>query len=201
MSRSAFLRLEWLLSAALIALSIAWAAFRDLPLAAQLAPTPLSVLAGVVAGAALWATIPLLLRSIPMRRVWDGVLLPFATTLGPRDVLVVALLSGFTEELFFRGVLLPETGIVVSSLCFGALHALCRTDLVWATIIGAGFSALALLGDSLVTPIVAHATYNLGALLILQHSARRTRPRGVVAPAASEARRLPATIAPSQGIG
>jgi membrane protease YdiL (CAAX protease family) len=200
MTRSAFLRLEWLLSAALIVLSIAWAALRDLPLSAQLLPTPTLVIAGVVAGAALWATIPLLLRSTPMRRVWNGVLLPFAASLGPRDVVMVALLSGFTEELFFRGVLLPEAGIVLSSLCFGALHALCATYLVWATVIGAGFSALALVGGSLVPPIVAHATYNLGALLILQRSARRASPPTSVAPA-SEPGRLTATIAPSQGIG
>ena len=200
MSRSAFLRLEWLLSLALIVLSIAWAALRDLPLPQQLHPTPGAVVAGIVAGAALWATIPLLLRSTPMRRVWDGVLLPFAATLGPRDVVVVALLSGFTEELFFRGVLLPETGIVLSSLCFGALHALCATYFVWATVIGAGFSALALASGSLVTPILAHATYNLGALLILQRSARRIPPPSAVAPA-SDGRRVAATIAPSQGIG
>jgi len=200
MTRSAFLRLEWLLSAALVALSIAWAALRDLPLPVQLLPTPGLVLAGVVAGAALWATIPLLLRSAPMRRVWNGVLLPFAASLGPRDVVVVAVLSGFTEELFFRGVLLPEVGIVLSSLCFGALHALCATYLVWATVVGAGFSALALGGGSLVPPIVAHATYNLGALLFLQRSARRASPPTAVAPA-SESRRLAATIAPSQGIG
>jgi membrane protease YdiL (CAAX protease family) len=71
---------------------------------------------------------------------------------------------------------------------------------VWATVIGAGFSALALVSGSLVTPIVAHATYNLGALLILQRSARRMSPPSAVAPA-SEGRRVPATIAPSQGIG
>jgi membrane protease YdiL (CAAX protease family) len=200
MTRSAFLRLEWLLSAALIALSIAWAALRDLPLAEQLRPTPGAIIAGIIAGAALWATIPLLLRSIPMRRVWNGVLLPFAATLAPRDVVVVALLSGLTEELFFRGVLLPEVGIVLSSLCFGALHALCATYLVWATVIGAGFSALALVSGSLVTPIVAHATYNLGALLILQRSARRTPPSNAIT-RASDAGRLSATIAPSQGIG
>lgn len=200
MSRSAFLRLEWLLSLALIVLSIAWAALRALPLSQQLLPTPGAVVAGIVAGAVLWATIPLLLRSTSMRGVWDGVLLPFAVTLGPRDVVVVALLSGFTEELFFRGVLLPEIGIVLSSLCFGALHALCTTYFVWATMIGAGFSALALANGSLVTPILAHATYNLGALLILQRSARRVAPPSAVAPA-SDGRRVPATIAPSQGIG
>lgn len=171
MSRTAFLRLEWILSLALVVVSLAWAAWRDLPFGTLLAPTPAGVLGGALAGAGLWSTIPLLLRSPGMRRIWHEVLGPFASTLSTRDVVAVAALSGFTEELFFRGVLLPETGVVVSSLCFGALHALTATYFVWATAVGAGMSALTLASDSLVVPIVAHATYNFGALLLLRRAA------------------------------
>src|SRR5258705_8317283 len=99
MSRSAFLRLEWLLSAALTMLSLVWAVARGLPLAATLVPSAGPLALGVLVGAALWVTIPLLLRSASMRRVWTEVLLPFSRTLDTRDVVVVALLSGFTEEL------------------------------------------------------------------------------------------------------
>ena len=52
MSRSAFLRLEWLLALALTMLSVAWAAARDLPLAASLTPSGGHVGAGMLAGAA-----------------------------------------------------------------------------------------------------------------------------------------------------
>ena len=200
MSPTAFLRLEWLLSLALTLLSIAWAAARELPLAAALAPTPSRLALGVVAGAALWGTIPLLLRSTAMRRVWNELLLPFSRTLGRRDIVVIALLSGFSEELFFRGVLLPEMGLVLSSLCFGALHALCAVYFAWATLIGAGLGALALASGSLVTPIAAHATYNLGALLLLRHSALRAPAVPVTAAAPAE-QRVSSTIASSQGIG
>jgi len=191
MSRTAFLRLEWLLSLALILLSMAWAAARGLPLAASLTPSAGHLAVGVVAGAALWGTIPLLLRSASMRRVWTDVLLPFSRTLGTRDIAVIALLSGFTEELFFRGVLLPEMGLVLSSLCFGALHALCAVYFVWATVIGAGLGALAFADGSLVTPIAAHATYNLGALLLLRRLAAASP---LTAPTAT-------TIASPHGIG
>ncbi|MCC6763426.1 MAG: CPBP family intramembrane metalloprotease [Deltaproteobacteria bacterium] len=190
MSRTAFLRLEWLLSLALVAVSLAWAALRDLPLAAPLTPTPGRVIAGGLAGALLWTTIPLLLRAPSMRRVWHEVLRPFAGTLSVADVVVIAALSGTTEELFFRGVLLPETGVVASSLCFGALHALTPTYFAWATAVGAGMSALTLTADSLVVPIVAHATYNFGALLLLR--------RAATAPVAAE---TAATIASPHGIG
>lgn len=194
MSRTAFVRLEWIVSLVLIVVSLAWATLRGLPLAAMLAPTTGGVLTGMVAGALLWGTIPLLLRSPGMRRVWDDVLRPFSATLSTRDVVVIAALSGLTEELFFRGILLPETGVVVSSVCFGALHALTAVYFAWATAVGAGMGALTLASNSLVTPILAHATYNLGALLLLRRSAlRATAP-----PVASEA---VATIASPHGIG
>ena len=200
MSRSAFLRLEWLLSLALTMLSMVWAAARDLPLAATLAPGigPLAI--GVLAGAALWGTIPLLLRSAPMRRVWTEILLPFSRTLGTRDVVIISLLSGFTEELFFRGVLLPEIGLVPSSLCFGALHALCLVYFLWASMIGVVLGALTLTGGSLVTAIAAHATYNLGALLLLRRAALRA-PVPAAATPPPAARAVAATIASPHGIG
>ena len=86
----------------------------------------------------------------------------------------VAALSGLSEELFFRGVLLREVGVIATSAIFGLLHALNRVYAVWAACIGAGFAALTIATGSLVAPIVAHATYNLGALLILRrdHAAR-----------------------------
>jgi len=194
MSRTAFLRLEWLMSLGLTALAACWAVLRGLPLAGPLTPTIGTVVGGVASGAALWATIPLLLRSASMRQVWERVLLPFSRALDTRDIVVLALLSGFSEELFFRGVLLPELGLVASSLCFGALHALCAVYAAWAALIGAGFGALALAGGSLVPPIVAHATYNFGALLLLRRSALATIPEATT----GDAR---AAIASPHGIG
>jgi membrane protease YdiL (CAAX protease family) len=194
MSRTAFLRLEWLLSAALVVLSLAWSALRNVPLAGRLVPSASLVLGGVVAGAALWGTIPLLLRAPSMQRVWREVLQPFSAGLSTRDMAVIAALSGATEELFFRGILLPELGVVASSLCFGALHALCAAYFAWATAVGAGMSALTLASESLVPPMIAHATYNLGALLLLRRAAQRAG-----APATSAA--VDSAIASPHGIG
>ena len=194
MSRTAFLRLEWFLSAALVVLSAVWASLRDLPLGASLVPSVGLIVAGLAAGAALWSTIPLLLRTPSMQRVWTEILQPFTATLAAGDMVVIAALSGVTEELFFRGILLPEIGLVASSLCFGALHALCAVYLLWATAVGAGMSALALASDSLVPPIVAHATYNLGALVLLRRSALR---RAASTPAAA----VGPSIASPHGIG
>jgi uncharacterized protein len=195
MSRTAFLRLEWALSLALTACSIGWALARGLPLLERLTPTVPTLAAGIVAGAALWSTIPLLLRSAGMRRVWTEVLQPFSRTLATRDIVTIALLSGVTEELFFRGILLPELGLVLSSLGFGALHALCAVYFGWATLVGAGLGALALATDSLAAPIAAHAVYNLGALLVVRRAALRTPATPVGAPD------VPSAIASPHGIG
>jgi membrane protease YdiL (CAAX protease family) len=196
MSRTAFLRLEWLLSLALVVLSVGWALVRDLSLLDRLLPTPASVALGMTAGAALWGTIPLLLRSAAMRRVWDEVLQPFSRALATRDLVAIALLSGISEELFFRGILLPEIGLALSSLGFGALHALCAVYLGWATLVGAGFGALALATDSLVAPITAHAVYNFGALVLVRRAALRATPTTAAAPAS-----VPTAIASPHGIG
>ena len=197
MSRTAFLRLEWLLSLALAVLAIGWAMARGIPLLDRLTPTLAGLALGIVAGAALWGTIPLLLKSAEMRRVWDEVLQPFSRALATRDLVAIAALSGVSEELFFRGILLPELGLVLSSLGFGALHALCAVYFGWATMVGAGFGALALATDSLVAPIVAHAVYNFGALVLV----RRAALRAVPATAATPASAVPSAIASPHGIG
>lgn len=168
MTRTTFLRLEWSLSIVLLAVSAAWARARGLPLAALLTPHARDVAAGVAVGALLWSSIPLLRRAPVMARLWDTVLAPFARTLSVGDAITVAALSGISEEILFRGVLLPETGLLASSAVFGVLHALNRVYALWAAVIGALFAALALATGTLIAPIVAHATYNLGALLFLR---------------------------------
>jgi len=168
MTRGRFLRLEWALSIALVGLGLAWALLRDVPLAARCAPSVSAVASGVVAGALLWLALPVLFWAPAMRRIRDTVLVPFSRSLRTRDIAVIALLSGASEEFFFRGVLLPEMGLGLSSILFGLLHAVNWTYVVWASATGAGLGLLATHGGSIVAPVVAHATYNFGALLALQ---------------------------------
>ncbi len=168
--RAAFLRLEWGLSLGLIVVAACWAHVRGIALAALLQPTARTLLGGAAVGALLWLSIPILRRLPEMAPVWETVLVPFSRSLTLADVLVVAALSGISEEIFFRGVLLPEIGVVGSSALFGLLHAVNRVYAVWAALIGAAFALLTTHGATLVTPIAAHAVYNAGALLILRRS-------------------------------
>ena len=85
------------------------------------------------------------------------------------DLIWLGLLPGMSEELLFRGVMLPAIGltwfgILISSACFGVMHfsgSQHVSYVIWATIIGGvlGYSAVAT--GSLLVPIAAHVTTNL----------------------------------------
>lgn len=84
------------------------------------------------------------------------------------DSLWIGLLPGMSEELLFRGVMLPAiglnaTGLVVSSLCFGILHMSGPKQwpyAVWATAVGLLLGSSALVTGNLLVPIVAHVVTN-----------------------------------------
>lgn len=87
------------------------------------------------------------------------------------DLIWLGLLPGLSEELLFRGVMLPSLGLnilglMVSSLLFGVLHLSGWQQwsyVVWATIVGLilGYSAIAT--GNLLVPVVAHIVTNLVA--------------------------------------
>ena len=87
-------------------------------------------------------------------------------------LLILGIASAVGEELFFRGLLVPALGLVVSSLAFGLLHQVKgRARWVWAgwaAIMGVLFGALFLATGSLVGPIVAHAAINVTNLKFLR---------------------------------
>ena len=85
------------------------------------------------------------------------------------DLIWLGLLPGLSEELLFRGVMLPALGlnltaVVVSSLLFGVLHLSGAGQwpyVVWATIVGFALGYCALITGNLLVPIVAHIITNL----------------------------------------
>jgi uncharacterized protein len=85
------------------------------------------------------------------------------------DLMWLGLLPGLSEELLFRGVMLPAfgrnwEGIAISSLCFGALHLSGWKQwpyLVWATVVGGVLGFSAVWSGNLLVPIVAHALTNV----------------------------------------
>jgi uncharacterized protein len=107
---------------------------------------------------------------------------PFLVSLSALELGILAAVAGFSEEVLFRGVLLPALsrellsigGLLASSVIFGLVHFASRTYALVAGIMGCYLGILFLLTGSLVVPIVSHALYDFGALLVL---ARRARQR------------------------
>jgi uncharacterized protein len=96
------------------------------------------------------------------------------------DLIWLGLLPGLSEELLFRGVMLPSLGldpigIVLSSLCFGVLH---MTNIqqwpyaVWATLVGMLLAFTMVETGNLLIPIVAHVTTNFVSGLAWKLKAR-----------------------------
>ncbi|MEM7555239.1 MAG: CPBP family intramembrane glutamic endopeptidase [Cyanobacteria bacterium P01_A01_bin.84] len=85
------------------------------------------------------------------------------------DLIWLGLLPGLSEELLFRGVMLPALGsshpaIAVSSICFGILHLSGSGQwsyVIWATVVGFILGYSAILTGNLLVPIVAHILTNL----------------------------------------
>lgn len=85
------------------------------------------------------------------------------------DLIWLGLLPGLSEELLFRGIMLPALGtngvaVIVSSVCFGVLHLSSPRQwpyMVWATVIGLLLGYSALQTGNLLVPIAAHITTNL----------------------------------------
>jgi uncharacterized protein len=96
------------------------------------------------------------------------------------DIIWLGLLPGLSEELLFRGVMLPALGldsfaVFGSSLCFGIVHFSGSQQwpyVIWATIVGIILGYSALLSGNLLVPIVAHMTTNWisSYLWKIQHS-------------------------------
>lgn len=84
------------------------------------------------------------------------------------DLIWLGLLPGLSEELLFRGVMLPAIGLnmlglIVSSLAFGVLHLSGENQwsyVVWATIIGGILGYIAIITGNLAIPIIAHILTN-----------------------------------------
>ncbi|KAK7359053.1 hypothetical protein VNO77_00999 [Canavalia gladiata] len=96
------------------------------------------------------------------------------SSLQPLDYIVVAFLPGISEELLFRGAILPLLGmnwtsIGVVALIFGVLHlgsGRKYSFAIWATVVGLAYGYATILSSSLAVPMVSHAVNNLiGGLL------------------------------------
>lgn len=107
----------------------------------------------------------------PAVELFETVLAPIFRRFGFAEIIILSLVSSFCEETFFRGVLYPNIGIVLSSIGFGLLHLphpRYWIYAVWAACSGALFAYLFSISGTLVLPITAHAVNNVVGMLLLK---------------------------------
>jgi membrane protease YdiL (CAAX protease family) len=163
-----FYRLAWGFYLALAIAGGIWVSAREGSLPAALFLDPqrwwLDLGLGVAAGGGLLAVWRLLKALLPAGEVLEQHFAGLLAGLEPGRTVALATLSGFAEELFFRGAVQGQWGLVPASLIFGLLHtgpgAPFRLWTVFATVAGFTLGGLALWRGNLLAPIVAHFVLN-----------------------------------------
>ncbi|MGM0380907.1 MAG: CPBP family intramembrane glutamic endopeptidase [bacterium] len=92
--------------------------------------------------------------------------------LGLEDIFLVACISGIGEEIFFRGFLQWQFGIVPASIIFGIIHVWGKKAIpyaLYATAMGFYLGGLYIYTGNLWTPILAHLLNNLFGLLAIKY--------------------------------
>ncbi|XP_030449640.1 uncharacterized protein LOC115672035 [Syzygium oleosum] len=100
------------------------------------------------------------------------------TSLEPVDYLVVSFLPGISEELLFRGTLLPLTGnnwnsVLLVAVLFGILHlgsGRKSSFAIWATFVGLMYGSATMISSSIVVPMLSHSLNNLVGGMIWRYS-------------------------------
>ena len=130
---------------------------------------PIALPIGIGVGLTISLASAIVYRLWPSyRRSADVYLELILTPLVWPDLIWLGLLPGMSEELLFRGIMLPAfglnaIGLMFSSVFFGVLHLSGREQwpyMLWAILVGGILGAIALWSGNLLVPIVAHMSAN-----------------------------------------
>jgi membrane protease YdiL (CAAX protease family) len=180
--------LAWVFYLGLAIAGVVWIGVREKGISAELFVDParwwldLALGLGLARALALvWWLARAALRSA--RRV-DELLAGVLGALSRSELLALALLSGFAEELFFRGALQGSWGPVWATLIFALLHGgpgrEYRVWTIFAALAGAALAVLVVWRGNLGSAVVAHVAFNAAGLWRL---ARLARERGAASAA------------------
>lgn len=90
----------------------------------------------------------------------------------PLDIFLIAFSSGFCEEVFFRGVLQTQLGLVPAAVIFGLVHCGGKQYLIyviWAMLAGLLFGVLLQVSGGLWLPITMHVVNNLVSITMIRY--------------------------------
>ena len=169
LSRTQILVFMGITAVVLLAIAKIWQKLAAVPLLSVQFNTQ-AVLWSVILATSITLTSGLIYRLWPAyRRSADYYLKLVIEPLMWTDIIWLGLLPGLSEELLFRGVMLPALGlnltaVFISSILFGVLHLSGNGQwpyVVWASIVGFALGYCALITGNLVVPVVAHIITNI----------------------------------------
>ncbi|KAF3431133.1 hypothetical protein FNV43_RR25863 [Rhamnella rubrinervis] len=110
------------------------------------------------------------------------------SSLQPLDYMVVAFLPGISEELLFRGALLPLFGfdwksILVVGAIFGVLHlggGRKYSFAAWATFVGVAYGYATVVSSSIIVPMASHAMNNLVGGIVWRYKSKLSEQRFLI---------------------
>ncbi len=165
-----------LVEGALMAIALLWAFFGKIPLRQMWVPFFPHVLFGLGLGGGLLAVNMLTLTIGARYFAWcrrikhlmEHDVAPLFCGFSVGAALLLALMSGISEEVLFRGVLQSQIGLAGASILFGLAHIWSKDTViygVYAALIGALLGVAYMLTHNLWTPIAAHVVNNFVAIL------------------------------------
>ncbi|MBS1953435.1 MAG: CPBP family intramembrane metalloprotease [Cyanobacteria bacterium SZAS-4] len=176
--RPTFIIFNSLCEGGLLLLATLWCFNTGVNLKDALKPDVIPVGIGIFAGAATafsgFVSLFLAGKSDPKSKIYElrslvyDHVAPLFAQLTVLDILLIAASTGFCEEIFFRGVLQSELGIVFAAVLFGMIHCASLIMLpyaIWTFLAGIFLGYLYVWTDSLWTPIFAHGINNLIVIL------------------------------------
>lgn len=182
------LQAAFLTESLLLIAALSWAYLREIAL--PVTPDASTLRQGFLASGPLlvfnFAVFGILANQGPRyklyRRFREEVVRPICRNLTPLQALFIALLSGISEEIFFRGVLnqefaqflTPLGGAALGSLIFAYIHFIGAAKLFAPVVLfyflfGLYFSYLTVSSGSLVPAIIAHILNNFLAVILLRY--------------------------------
>jgi uncharacterized protein len=165
-----------------------WMRVSNIDLLTALKPEPHFLLFGIAGGLALacFSFVALWLGKSAglfsdLREITFTQIAPIFNTLRPVDLLFVAAISGFCEEVFFRGAMQSQLGILATSLIFALFHCPSFRFIsygIWVFIAGIFLGWLYFQSHNLWVPILAHAISNCISLFFLRYAVKDKKEAG-----------------------
>lgn len=137
----------------------------------------IDALLGVAVGGLLIVVWRLARQKLTSAHVLERQLAELLGPLERHEIVALALLSGFAEELFFRGAVQGAWGWIPATVLFTLLHtgpgSTYRAWTAFAGVAGVALAGLMLWRGNLLAPVLAHVVVNA---VNLDHLVRQEHP-------------------------